>query len=97
MDQHILSPPTQHYTGIQAEVNSSPPQQNGRHFLDNIAKCIFINEKFCILIWISLEFVLIGPIDEKLALVHVMAWRRTDDKPLPEPMLSQFTYAYMWH
>ena len=24
-----------------------------------------------------------------------MAWRRTGDKPLPEPMLTQLTDAYM--
>ena len=37
-----------------------------------------------------------GPIDNKSALVPVLAWRRTGDKPLPEPMLTQFTDAYMW-
>ena len=36
-------------------------------------------------------------IDNKSALVQVMAWRWTGDKPLPEPMLTQFTDAYMWH
>ena len=30
-------------------------------------------------------------------LVQLMAWRRTGDKPLPEPMLSQFTDAHMQH
>ena len=35
--------------------NSSPTGQNGRHFPDDIFKCIFMNEKFCILIWISLK------------------------------------------
>ena len=38
-------------------VNSSPPGQNGRHFPDDILSCIFMNEKFCILIKISLKFV----------------------------------------
>ena len=33
--------------------------------------------------------------DNKPALVQVMAWRRTGDKPLPELMLIQFTDAYM--
>ena len=33
----------------------------------------------------------------KLALVQVMAWRRAVDKPLPGPMLTQFTDAYIWH
>ena len=64
---------------------------------DDIFKCIFVNEKFCILIKISLNFVLKGPIDNKAALVQVMAWRRTGDKSLPERMLMQFTDAYMRH
>ena len=38
-----------------------------------------------------------GPIAKKSALVQVMAWRRTGDKPLPGPMLIQFTDAYMRH
>ena len=62
---------------------------------DDISKCIFMNEKFCILIQISLKFVPKGPIDNKSALIQVMAWRRTGDKPLPEPMLNQFTDVYM--
>ena len=78
-------------------VNSSPPGQNGRHFPDDIFKCIFVNEKFWILIQISLNFVPRGPIDDMWALVQVMAWRWTGDKSLPEPMLTQFTDAYMQH
>ena len=31
-------------------INSSPPGQNGRHFTNDIFGCIFVNEKFCILI-----------------------------------------------
>ena len=31
-------------------VNSSPPGWNGCHFTDDIFRCIFVNEKFCILI-----------------------------------------------
>ena len=77
--------------------NSSPSVQNGRHFADDIFKCIFMNEKFCILIQISLKFVHKGRIDNKTSLVQVMAWRRTGDKPLPEPMLIQSTDAYMRH
>ena len=50
-------------------VNSSPPGQNGRHFADDILRCIFLNETFYILINISLKFVPKGPIDYKPALV----------------------------
>ena len=64
-------------------------------FADDFFKCIFMNEKFCISIRISLKFVPNGPIDNKLPLVQVMAWHWTDDKPLPEPMMAQFTDAYM--
>ena len=64
-----------------------PPGQNGRHFAGDIFLCIFMNEKFCILIKISQLFVSKGLIDNKTPLVQVMAWHRTGDKPLPEPML----------
>ena len=45
----------------------------------------------------SLKFVLKGPIDNKIVLVQVMAWRRTCDKPLNETMLTQFDNVYMQH
>ena len=35
----------------------------------------------------SLKFVLKGPINNIPALVQIMAWRRPDDMPLPEPMM----------
>ena len=43
------------------------------------------------------SFPLKGPVDNKAALVQVMAWRRAGEKPLPESMLTQFIDAYMWH
>ena len=46
---------------------------------------------------ISLKFVPKGPIDFKSALVRVMDWRRTGEKPLPESMSTQFTDAYIRH
>ena len=49
------------------------------------------------MIRILLKFVLKVPNDIKIALVQVMAWRRTGDKPLPESMLAEFTDAYMRH
>ena len=57
-------------------LNTSPPGQNGRHFTDNIFKCIFTNEKFCTLINISLKFVPMGQTDDKSTLVQVLAWRQ---------------------
>ena len=64
---------------------------------DGLFKYIFMNEKVCILIRTSVKFVPKVPIDNKSMLVQVMAWRRIGDKPLSEPMLTQFTDAYMWH
>ena len=64
---------------------------------DDNFKCIFLNENERIPIQISLKFVPSRPIDNKPALVQVMAWHQKHDKPLPEPMLTQFTDAYMRH
>ena len=68
--------------------NSSPPEQNGCHFADDVFKCIFLNEKFCILFRISPKFVPEGAIDNKPALVQVMVRRRASNKPLPETRLT---------
>ena len=67
------------------------------HFTEDSFKSIFMNEKCFILIWIALKFVPKVPIDNKVALVHVMAWHWTGNKPLPEPMLTQLTDANMQH
>ena len=64
---------------------------------NNIFECIFLNENDRIPIQISLKFVPRIPIDNKAALVQVMAWRWTGNNPLPEPMMAQFTDAYMRH
>ena len=58
---------------------------------DILQKYIFTNDKFCISIWISLKFVAKYPIHNKPALVLVMAWHHTGDRPLTESMLTQFT------
>ena len=62
-------------------------RQNGRHFTDDIFKCIFLNENVWILINISLKFVGKGLIDHISSLVQIMAWRHPGDKPLSEPMM----------
>ena len=64
---------------------------------DDNFKCIFLNDNNKIPIQISLKFVPRYLNDNKAALVQVIAWRWTGDKPLPEPMLTQFTDAYMRH
>ena len=75
-------------------VNSSPPGQTGRHFADDNFKCIFVKENNYIFIQISLKYAPTGQIDSNSVLVQVMAWCQTGDRPLSEPMLTQFTDAY---
>ena len=55
------------------------------------------SEKFCILIKISPKFVPKGPIDNNPAMVWLVTWHRIGNKPLSEPMLTQFTDKYMRH
>ena len=62
---------------------------------DGIFNCIYLNEKDRIAIQISLKYIPRSPIDNKAALVQVMAWRRIGDKPLSEPMLTRFSDANM--
>ena len=69
-------------------VNTLRQRQNGRHFADDLFKCIFLNEN----VWmssieISLKFVPKCWINNIPALVQMMAWRRPGDKPLSEPMM----------
>ena len=64
---------------------------------DDIFKGIFLNETDKIPIQISLKLVPRTQIDSKSALVRIMAWRLTGVKPLPEPMMIQFTDAYKRH
>ena len=67
--------------------NTLRPRQNGRRFADDTFKRIFLNENVRISIKISLKFVPKGPINNIPALVQIMAWRRSGDKPLSEPMM----------
>ena len=69
-------------------VNTLRPRQNGRRFADDTFKRIFLNENVRISIKISLKFVSKGPINNIPALVQIMAWRRSGDKPLSEPMMA---------
>ena len=64
---------------------------------DDNFKCIFLNENDRIPIRIPLKFVPRSLIDNKPALVQVMAWCRIGNKPLPEPMTIQFTDAHVQH
>ena len=74
--------------------NTLRPRQNGRPFADDTFKRIFLNENVRISIKISLKFVPKGPINYNQPLVQVMAWRRSGDKPLSEPiMVSLLTHV----
>ena len=77
-------------------VNTLRPRQNACQFPD-IFKCIFFNENMYFSIKISLKFVPKGSIDNIPALVQILARRWLGDKPLSEPMMAQFTDAYMRH
>ena len=76
-----------------AQFNTLRPRQYGRHFADDIFKCIFLNENVWILTRISLKFILKGPINNIPALVQIMAWRWPGDKPLSEPMMVRLPKA----
>ena len=69
-------------------VNTLRPWQNGRHFADNIFKCIFLNENAWNLLKISLKFVPKVRINNIPALVQIMAGRWPGHKPSSEPMMD---------
>ena len=53
-----------------------------------------MNENVWISIKISLKFVPKGPINNIPALVQIMTWRRSGDKPLSEPMIYIYIYKH---
>ena len=65
---------------IEAETGWPPFRR--RHF-----NRIYWNDNVRISIKISLKFVPKGPINNNPSLVQIMAWRRSGDKPLSEPMM----------
>ena len=67
--------------------NTLRPRRNDQHFADDIFKRIFFNENVWISLIISLKFVPMSPTNNIPSLVQIMAWRRSGDKPLSEPML----------
>ena len=73
-------PPPQH-----THTHTQPPPPFWQKTFSN---CIFLNENDRIPIQISFNYAPRSPIDNKPALVQVMAWRRTGNKPLPEPMMT---------
>ena len=68
-------------------ISTLRPRQNDCRFADDIFEGIFLKEIAWISIRISLKFFLKGKINKITALVKIMAWRRTVDNPLSEPMM----------
>ena len=83
MVQYILLSQTYPSTCI----NTLRPRQNGRHFPDDILKCIFPKENVLISIKIPLNPIPKGPINNIPALVQIMACCWSGGKPLYEPMM----------
>ena len=71
------------------------PRQNGRHFTDDILKCIFLNENVWISPKISLKFVPKVKINTIPLFVQRMAWHRPCNKPLSEPMMVSLL-THIW-
>ena len=71
-------------------INTLGLRQDGRHFAEDIFKCIFLNENIWISIKISLKFVAKVWVNNIPVLVQIMAWRLPSDKPLSEAMVVSF-------
>ena len=71
------------------------PEQNVWNFVEDILKGIFLKDKFCILIQISLKLIFKDSVDNNWVSSQAMVWRWRDVKPLPEPVINLFTDTYM--
>ena len=72
--------------------NTLMPRQNCSEFADDIFKRIFLEWKCLVSIKISLKFIPKGPTDNMAALVQIMAWCLTGDKPLSEQIYGDLFY-----
>ena len=74
-------------------VNTLRRRQNGRHFPDGIFKCMFLIKMYEFRLRFHWSLFLIIPIISIPTLVQIMAWCRSGDKPLSEPvMVSLLTH-----
>ena len=78
-------------------VNSSPHDKMTAITQTTFSNAFNSNRSIWISSKTSLKFVPKGPINSIPALIQIMASRRPGDRPLSEPMLTQFTDAYMRH
>ena len=74
------------------ELNTLRPTQNGRRFADDMCKCIFINEKFCILIRISLSFVIKRAVWGR----NIPPWALLQGMPRLTPVWGAVTHHWAW-
>ena len=96
----IQQPPRNYFVffpNIHCYINILEPRQDGHHCGRQHFQMQFHKWKVFNFNKNSLNFVPEGPIDNKSSLVQIMAWHRTGDKPLPEPMMTQFNDTYMRH
>ena len=76
--------------GVGHELTHLPMDKMAVILACDIFECIFLYENDGIPIQTSLKYIPRRTIDNKPALDQIMAWRRTGDKPLPGPMMTQF-------
>ena len=76
---------------------TSEANANGHHLVNDIFKPIFLYENCCDLIQYSLQFAPESSIDNRPALVQMLAWHQTGDQPLPTQMMAYSTDAYISH
>ena len=65
------------------------------NFQEKNFKCILLDENDCIVIQVSLSFVLKIPIDDKSALAKLVAWRWAGTKPLSGQKMAKI-YDIIW-
>ena len=67
------------------------PRPNGCRFADSIVKLIFLLKNSCIFRFQFHWNLFLRSMNNKPALVQIMTWHRTGDKPLAGPMMGLFT------
>ena len=70
-------------------------EHNGPQYVEDICKCIFTKEIFCILVIISLKCVTKDPVENNSALVQMIYWMQTMHNPLPVTNDVQVLLLYM--
>ena len=79
-------------TDIKQTFNTLGFENQSHYFWNGVFKWDLLDKNRGIFVQISLIFFPVGPTDNKSALV--MAWHRTGDKPLPEPMAPLCFYVW---